>query len=184
MGMAFSALGHPLISVAAPIENPRIDELFNRLRSLTGQQVVSKHGAMRRLLRTLHDGGKIALLLDQNTKPADGGRFVPFFGLPVLVSNAAAALWRRTGAEVYVVMSMPGENGHYLSPSLQHIAPPQEDDPQQAELEMTRRITAAIELAIRREPAHWLWMYKRWKYVAPGLPREQYPYYAKAVKPA
>jgi len=173
LGMAFSLKGFPLMSVAAPLENALVDNLFNDLRKTTGQQVVSKYGALRPLLRTLKDGNKIALLLDQNTKPADGGLFVEFFGKPAPISSAAAMLGLRTGAEIFVGTCLPQPDGTYFAPAPVRI--PADGD----EAEVTRRIALGLEQLIRNHPEHWLWMYKRWKYVAPGHAREEFPFYAK-----
>ena len=183
LGMALAARGYPPTSVAAPIDNPAVDRIFNDLRRRSGQRVVSKHGAVRHLLRALRDGGKIALLLDQNTKPEDGGIFVPFFGRPVAVSMAPAMLWKRTGAEVVFGLCLPDEHGRYrTTPPVRVPAPANRDDPQ-AEAQMTAAIVQATEAAVRQRPGRWLWMYKRWKYVPPGEDRAQYPYYSKPVAP-
>lgn len=173
LGMAFSMRGFPLLSVAAPLRNPLVDGLFNDLRKTTGQQVVSKYGALRPLLRTLKENGKIALLLDQNTKPADGGLFVDFFGKPAPVSSAAAMLALRTGAEIFVGACLAQEDGTYFAPAPVHI--PAEGD----EAGITHQIALGLERLIRAYPEHWLWMYKRWKYVSPGRRREEFPFYAK-----
>jgi KDO2-lipid IV(A) lauroyltransferase len=182
LGMAFSFRGYPLTSVAAPLENEAVDALFNRLRKATGQRVVSKHGALRPLLRTLKDGDKVALVLDQNTKPSEGGLFVDFFGKAAPVSSAAAALSLRTGAEVFVGACIPQADGSYYAPPPEHVPAPEPGAHEAETLHIfTQRITSAVEQLVRSHPEHWLWSYKRWKYVAPGSSRDEYPFYAKEL---
>jgi Kdo2-lipid IVA lauroyltransferase/acyltransferase len=182
MGLAFGVRGYPLASVAAPLANPAVDELFNRMRAATGQRVISVRGALRSLIRTLREGGKIALLLDQNTKPAEGGVFVDFFGLPVPIASAAAALALRTGAELFVGACVPQADGTYRALAPRRIPVPDAAGAgANAEAALTAEIARGLEELVRANPEHWLWMYKRWKYVAPGLERARYPFYAKVL---
>lgn len=182
LGMAFSARGYPLVSVAAPLANRRLNALFIDLRRRTGQQILSKHGAVRGLLKSLKGGGKIALVLDQNTKPSDGGIFMDFFGLPAPVSSAVATLALRTGAAVYTGVCLPDRQGRYFVPAPEHIpAPVGTGDAGTAERALTAAIVRSMERLLRDHPEHWLWMYKRWKYVAPGRDASDYPFYAKGM---
>lgn len=177
LGMAFSARGFPLVSVAAPLANRKLDRLFVELRHRTGQQILSKHGAVRGLLKTLKSGGKIALVLDQNTKPSVGGIFVDFFGLPAPVSPAAATLALRTGAEIFTGVCLPDADGRYFVPRPEQV----EFAPASSELDVTVSVVRSIERLLLAHPEHWLWMYKRWKYIAPERTSAEYPFYAKAM---
>ena len=179
IGQAVALRGHPLMSVATPLANPAVDELFNRMRRTTGQIVVPKRGAIRRLLGFLKDGGKVALLLDQNTKQSDGGVFMDFFGLPALVSPAGASLARRTRSEILLGFCLPRPDGTYLAEfprTIDSAALPGEDMKTAVD-RLNREILAAIEERIRLHPGMWLWMYKRWKHRKPGTPRDRYPDY-------
>ncbi len=182
LGMAFSVFGFPLSSVAAPLANRKIDRLFIEIRKKTGQQILSKHGAVRGMLKTLKGGGRVALVLDQNTKPSAGGIFVDFFGVPAPVSPVVASLALRTGAEIYIGIGLPDVNGRYYSPSLEQIAVPAGGaDRQDTERELTVSIMKNIEQLLLKYPEYWLWMYKRWKYIQPGTEASRYPYYAKQL---
>ncbi|MDD4735153.1 MAG: hypothetical protein PHP44_03490 [Kiritimatiellae bacterium] len=105
-------------SIAAPLENEKLDLLFDRIRSETGQTIVKKSGAVRAMLKTLRSGGFVAFLLDQNTKPSMGGIFLDFFGLPVPVSTIGATLVMHTGARLVFGACLPDASGHY------HVTPP------------------------------------------------------------
>jgi lauroyl/myristoyl acyltransferase len=180
LGLAFGVRGFPLASVAAPLANPAVDAMFNRMREATGQVVIPVRGALRSLVRTLREVGKVALLLDQNTKPSEGGVFVDFFGLPVPVASTAAALALRTGAEVYVGACIPMPDGTYRAPAPRLIPPPVDGAERgDSERAMTAAIAKGIEDLVRAHPEHWLWMYKRWKHVPPGGDRARFPFYAK-----
>lgn len=183
MGQAVALRGTPLVSVAAPLANPVVDVLFNRLRTTTRQQVLSKHGAVRGLLKTLNQEGKIAILLDQNTRPDEGGVFVDFFGLPVPVSSAGAALSLRTKAEIFFGFCLPQPDGSYRAHSPGCLSPETYDslDTRQAIDRLTREIARILENEIKANPGAWLWMYKRWKYIPSGRLPSEYPFYAKPI---
>lgn len=184
LGLSVSQRGYPLASVAAPIKNPWVDMLFNNLRHLTGQRTVPKQGALRALIKTLRSGDKIALVLDQNIKPAHGGLFVDFFGRKAPFSAAAAQLSLRTGAPALIGACIADEQGHYTTLPVQSISNdglPASDT--EAVLELTQRIAHGLENLIRQNPAYWLWTYKRWKMMPPGEDPARYPFYTRPVRP-
>lgn len=182
LGMAIAQHGGTITSVAAPLANEPLDRLFTDLRTATGQRILSKHGALRGLLTALRNGERVGLVLDQNTRPHTGGIFVTLFGLPALMSPGPAALALRTGAPLVLTVCRPCGHGRYEMPPSVAIASA-DLDPRAAgsELELTRRIAAALEDLLRSVPDHWLWMYKRWKYVPPGHDGTGLPFYTKKL---
>ena len=181
VGQAYAACGQTILSIAAPLKNKPVDELFVRLRQKTGQKIIPRQGAARKLLQGLKSGAKLAVLLDQNTRPRDGGLFVEFFGLPVPVSSAPAALAVKTNAPVVTVACVPDDQGVYTvkvhdilraNPTAEH---PVED--------LTGRMTRSIENIIRRQPEYWCWMYKRWRFIPEGQDPSAYPSYARKIEP-
>jgi lauroyl/myristoyl acyltransferase len=183
LGLAVSQEGFPLTSVAAPLKNPWVDPLFNGLRHMAGQRAIPKQGAVRHLLKTLRNGGKIALVLDQNVKPAQGGIFVEFFGLKAPFSSAAAQLSLRTGAPIVIGACVPDAVGNYRTPpvkiiDLQNLP----TDETAAVLELTQRIAHGLEALVREHPDCWMWAYKRWKMRPDDEDPARYPYYTRALR--
>ena len=173
-------------SIAAPLENEKLDRLFDDLRTETGQTIVKKSGAVRAMLKTLREGGLVAFLLDQNTKPSMGGIFLDFFGLPVPVSTIGATLVLHTNARIAFGACLPDRFGHYQATTpipIPSDLPEGIGKTQQIHL-LTERILRTIETFIAEQPQYWLWSYKRWKYTAPGKQRGAYPFYAKEMLPA
>ncbi|MBU0679068.1 MAG: hypothetical protein KJ626_13240 [Verrucomicrobia bacterium] len=183
LGQALNAAGYPVASVAAPLDNPRVDKVFLRIRSQSGQVIVPRDGAIRPLLRILRGGGKVGLLVDQNTKLYRGGIFVDFFGRPVPVSEAPATLALRTGAQILIGFCLPQSDGKYRAHLAGRIDTNQYDaaDMKKAVRDLTQAVTSKIEEEVRKAPETWLWTYKRWKYVGPGFSRQDYPPYAKTM---
>ncbi|MCX7007258.1 MAG: lysophospholipid acyltransferase family protein, partial [Kiritimatiellaeota bacterium] len=177
----------PLASVVMPLANPAVDALFLRVRGDNGQQIIPRQGAVRHLLRALRAGHKIALLLDQNTLPEEGGQFVEFFGVPVPVSAAGSVLGLKTGALFFFGFCLPQPDGRYRMLSTGAFTPdpiPPGGDEAATVAALTQRTAAMIEQVVRAHPGQWLWMYKRWKFIAPGTDPARYPYYAKPLPAA
>lgn len=178
LGQAAALHGAAAMSVAAPLPNPYLHRMLTRMREQTGQKVVLQDGAIRKLFSTLRKGGRVALLLDQNTKPKEGGVFVPFFGLPVPVSSAVAELAVRTGARIVPAYCRLEPDGAYRIFARPPICAPADANV----TDVTAQIAAALEQAIREDPGQWLWMYKRWKYRPDDtVPAERYPFYSKRL---
>ena len=64
------------------VRNRFLHAILTLLRGRGGQQIVWKRGAVRSLLRILKEGGRTALLMDQNTIPRDGGVLAAGPGVP------------------------------------------------------------------------------------------------------
>ena len=179
-GVALAAAGMPLSSVAMTQQNVAIDRMLNARRALTGMQVIPRDGALRKLLRELRADRCVALLMDQNTRPEEGGVFLPFCGLPAPVSQVVDVLQRRTGATLCMGFCLPDADGHYHVHGIKAIRPePTGDDP----LAITRLVLTELEAAVRRYPEYWLWAYRRWRFVPDGCSLDDYPYYARRYKP-
>ena len=180
LGQAVAAKGAPIMSVAAPLKNPKVDRLFIRLRQKTGQIIIPQQGAARSLMKGLKEHKKLAILLDQNTLPKDGGIFVDFFETPVAVSSAPAALAIRQNTPIMTgTMTIEWATGRYHVGLHETLMPdPSAEDPIQ---ELTQRMTHAVERIIRENPVHWCWMYKRWRYIPQGSDSTRFPGYARQL---
>ncbi len=180
-GRYWSLRSGAMMSVAMPLNNPAVDVMLGNARQVTGQQVIPREGALKKLVRHLREGGTVGLLLDQNTPPDEGGIFVEFFGKPVAVSPAAGILAQMTGAEIVYGYALPQPDGTYLGQIARCITPDEiaAMDRRDTAREITQRITGFYEEAIRARPDCWLWSYKRWRYIPAGTPAEGFPPYAK-----
>lgn len=183
MSRAFTAHGYLHIAVVAPLANPDVDVMFNKFRAAGGAEVVSMRGAVRGALCAMHRGLLIAILLDQNTKPEDGGIFVDFFGLPCPMSTIAAILAERKKVPIIAVFCRVQWNGSYTFYALPQFKIDflSGNAPDFAR-QITQQIASSFQQEIEKYPEQWMWMYKRWKYIKPDWPANAYPYYAKPLK--
>jgi Kdo2-lipid IVA lauroyltransferase/acyltransferase len=155
----------PMAVLARPLDNPLLHDLLETMRCSTGNAVIYRRGAIRRVLRALSDNQAVAILIDQHIQTADAV-YVDFFNRPVATTSALAALALRTGAPVVPVFALPRPGGRFRMVYEHPVDPPRADDPD-AVREFTQRCTDVLEMYVRRYPDLWLWMHRRWRDVEP-----------------
>ncbi len=157
----------PVSVLARPLDNPLLHQLLERIRTRTGNTVIYRQGAIRKVLRELSANRGVALLIDQHLHTADAV-YVDFFRRPAATTSALAALALRTGAPVIPVFALPLPGGRYRFVYEHPVEPPRGDSPD-AVREFTQRCTDVLEMYVRRHPELWLWMHRRWRDREPAL---------------
>ena len=156
----------PIAVLARPLDNPLLHDLLESVRTATGNAVIYRRGAIRRVLRALEANQAVAFLIDQHMQPADA-IYVDFFNRPAATTSALAALALRTGAPVVPVFALPLPGGRFRMVYEHAVEPPRGDDAD-AIREFTQRCTDVLEMYVRRYPELWLWMHRRWRDVPEG----------------
>jgi KDO2-lipid IV(A) lauroyltransferase len=151
----------PMAVLARPLDNPLLHNLLESVRMRTGNSVIYRRGAIRRVLRALEANQAVAVLIDQHIQSSDAV-YVDFFNRPAATTSALAALALRTGAPVVPVFALPLPGGRFRMVYEHAVDPPREDDPD-AVREFTQRCTDVLEMYVRRYPELWLWMHRRWR---------------------
>jgi KDO2-lipid IV(A) lauroyltransferase len=151
----------PMAVLARPLDNPLLHQLLETLRTSTGNSVIYRRGAIRRILRALEANQAVAVLIDQHIQTADAV-YVEFFNRPAATTSALAALALRTGAPVVPAFALPLPGGRFRMVYEHPVDPPGADDPD-AIREFTQRCTDVLEMYVRRYPELWLWMHRRWR---------------------
>jgi KDO2-lipid IV(A) lauroyltransferase len=154
----------PMQVLARPLDNPLLHDLLEQVRGRTGNGVIYRRGAIRRVLRALAANQAVAVLIDQHMH-ADAV-YVDFFNRPAATTAALAALALKTGAPVVPVFALPLPGGRFRMVYEHPVEPPPADAPDAVRL-FTQRCTDVLEMYVRRYPELWLWMHRRWRDV-PG----------------
>lgn len=160
---AHALYGHPLKFVVRPIDNPLVDQLVNRYRMGSGNEVIEKKNSLKEILVTLKRGDAVGILIDQNTF-REAGVFAPFFGIPACTTTGLATIALRTGAAI-----VPGVliwDAHLRKHRLRfepQVALVQTGNKQEDILTNTTRCNQVLEELVRKHPDQWLWVHRRWK---------------------
>ena len=147
--------GIPLTVVAREPYDPRLGQIYRRLRDARGVHTVYRgaNGAGIALVRVLRRGGVLGVPMDLASRVPSVD--VPFLGIPAPTPVGPARLAIRTGAAVVVGTVAPSDGGA-LALSFVRIAPSASEE------ELTARINAELSARIRALPHLWPWMHRRW----------------------
>jgi KDO2-lipid IV(A) lauroyltransferase len=164
-GIAHPLALPPMSVLARPLDNPYLHRLLEHTRTFTGNRVIYRRGAIRRVLRAIQADECVATMIDQHIQPADAV-VVDFFNRKAATTTALATLSLRTGAPLIPVFALPLAGGRYRMIYEHPVEPPPPDSPDPVR-ELTQRCTDVLEMYVRRHPDLWLWMHRRWRDVGP-----------------
>ncbi|MBU4258568.1 MAG: hypothetical protein L6263_13895 [Desulfobacteraceae bacterium] len=145
-----------------------VERIIHKLRTSTGNTIISKRGAMTKLVRTLHKGKMVGLLIDQGTSRGEGVD-ISFFGRKTNATYAASLLAARYNCPVLPIYCIREPDANLTVV----VEPPlklHKTDDVRANLQTNTQImTDSVEKIIRLYPEQWLWFHKRWKRHYPEL---------------
>ena len=166
--LGFAALYEPISYLARPLDNPKIDNMLNRLRTKFGNNPINKTHAAMPAIKILREGGILGILSDVNAHPKEGV-FVPFFGVPACTTSGAAMIAIRAGAFIYPTFCVWDKTSkRYKIVHGALLEPANTGDRKQDIALTTAAYTAEIEKIIRQYPDQWMWIHRRWKTRPPG----------------
>jgi KDO2-lipid IV(A) lauroyltransferase len=150
--------------VYKPARNPLFEAVLANSRRQRFDDLLNS-GEMRTILRNLKRGKVVWYAPDQ-----DFGRnrsvFAPFFGVPTATLTTTARMARLSGAPLLPYTSERLDNGHFLI----RLQPALEEFPSGDDLADATRTNQIIEEQVRRVPAQYLWLHKRFKTRPGGEP--------------
>ena len=160
----------PCHVVVRPIENRFLNARIAGSRGGEGA-LIAKRGAVRTMLRTLKQGGWIAILADQNA--GRRGTFVPFFGLEASTHAAPAVLAVRADVPLYTgaILRRPGRPVSFAL-HLKRLERPATHPGGEAEAaeRLLSSFLGQLEDHVRRAPEQYNWVHRRWKTRPPDEP--------------
>jgi Kdo2-lipid IVA lauroyltransferase/acyltransferase len=153
---------------AGAIMRPLKDERFERF--LSGERdrfkihtikSIPRRECVAETIRSLRNNEAIFLPLDQNF--GTGGVFVDFFGRKAATATGPVVLAQRTGAAIVPCFIIRQENNCHriiIEPEAPLAAGATEQDSIRINVQ---KLTDIIETYVRRYPAEWTWIHRRWK---------------------
>ncbi len=155
------------ISIYQKQSNKVLDAALRRGRLRLGNaEIFSRDDAGRALLRAIRRGDGFFNLPDMDFGMRDAA-FVPFFGVPAVTLLAPSRMAKALDMIVQPVVAeiLPGGAGYRV-----RYEAPWADFPTEDSVADAARMNRWIEAEIRRNPAQYLWVHRRFKTRPPGEP--------------
>ena len=138
-----------------------LDDVILAARQRAGVTLVPDDvSGVKRLLRTLKQGGRVGILPDQVAREESGSVFAPFFGVPAVTMLLVAGLARRTKARVVFIVAerLPGGEGFHI-----HCLPAPEGVDDADDEVAAAALNRGVEACIRIAPEQYHWAYRRFR---------------------
>jgi Kdo2-lipid IVA lauroyltransferase/acyltransferase len=143
------------------LKHPRLNRIMQTLRDRSGCRFFERRTEARALKEELSRGGMfLGLLSDQHT--SGGGVWIPFMGRHCATTAAPALFALRYDAVLFTAICYRVSLGRWCVEVGKEIPVRENGSPREVEA-ITRDINRALEAAVRRDPANWFWVHKRWK---------------------
>lgn len=152
----------PINFIARELDNKLLEKEAVRIRTMYGNNIIYKKGAIKTVLRCIKEDRTVAMLIDQNTVREEGV-FVNFFGIPACTTPVLAILALKTGAPVIPVFDLREDIGRHKLVFGKEVEIKRSGDKSRDIRDNTLLLTKIIESYVRRYPDQWLWMHRRWK---------------------
>jgi len=155
------------ISIYQRQSDPVLDRALRRGRLRLGNaEIFSRDQAAKALVRAIRKGDGFFNLPDMDFGARDAA-FVPFFGVPAVTLLAPSRLAKALDMIVQPIVAeiLPGGRGYRV-----RFEEPWSDFPSDDPVADAARMNRWIESEIRRNPAQYLWVHRRFKTRPPGEP--------------
>jgi len=160
MGAILALKGYKVHSIAQEQNNSLFNKKINEIRNNVGVGIIPKDLSIRKAFKVLKANEILAILGDQHAR-RDGWE-LEFFNRTALTFPGAVKFAQRTGAPIVPIFF---HRQDWLKHELK-CYPPRRIDKDASETELKAELQSLLELTeeeIKKEPADWMWLHKRWK---------------------
>ena len=162
MGFMSKVIGNPVLVIAKPIKQKRIDRWITEIRRVAGLELIPPENGSRKVIKALSQNRVVGILIDQRAKRSRGV-WADFFGRKAPTAPGLAALALKTGAPVVpVFMIRDGFQKHRLLVK-EPLELVQTGDVEKDVEINTQIFTHVLESMIRQYPDQWFWVHRRWE---------------------
>lgn len=162
--------GYPVAAIARRIKNPAADAFVLHSRNCMNFGSIRHRNSMKRILRGIHRGEAIVIVLDQDVK-SYAGVFANWLGRMASTVHVGAYLAKKTGAPViagYFYQKSPDKFELIFTEEVRWESYP--DDPKREILINVQKQADAVQKIIYKHPGLWFWIHRRYKTQPEGTP--------------
>jgi Kdo2-lipid IVA lauroyltransferase/acyltransferase len=146
------------------MKNPFFNQKIIEWRGRFGGRSINRQNRLFDVIREIRRGNIVVIAPDIDLGPKDSV-FVPFFGIPTNTITAISRLAKAGGAEVcLMITTLNADKSKYICRIHKALPNFPSDDP----VADTARLNLCFEEEIRKRPAEYYWVHKRFKYRPPG----------------
>jgi Kdo2-lipid IVA lauroyltransferase/acyltransferase len=153
--------GFPLRVVGTSAYDPRLDKMIVEARNQAGYTNIPRGKGTREIIRSLHEGCMLGLLIDQDTKVE--GEFVDFFGRPAHTATGPVVLAQKFNAPLIAIFIHMHRDLTYHIECGDEIILEHTGNEKRDLIVNLQKCSDEYERMIRRFPSQWVWMHERWK---------------------
>ncbi len=152
-----------VFGIYKPLTNKLFDQLFIKLRSRLGMDMVPMQNVMRRLLQHKGQQFSIAIVSDQNPSNAETSYWTRFLNQDTAIFLGSEKISKKFDAAI-IFLNIERKSRGYLEFEFVVLA---SDVSEMKEFEITELHTKYLEKIIENKPEYWLWSHRRWKHKPP-----------------
>jgi KDO2-lipid IV(A) lauroyltransferase len=162
VGYLMSLYGLKIYSIARPLDNRFVNRWLMSVRESKGQKIIDKKGAAEMMGQLASQGATLCFIADQ-----DAGRkgvFVDFFGRKASTYKSIGLLAMQYNIPIVVGGCRQHYKKFFFEMEPTRIIMPAEwaDKPDPLKW-VTQEYTKAVEDFVRKDPAQYWWLHRRWK---------------------
>jgi KDO2-lipid IV(A) lauroyltransferase len=156
--------GYKAAGIMKPMRDTRMEKLFLKKRDKFGVRTIysmPRDACVNKTIQALRNNELLFIPIDQNF--GTGGVFVNFFGRKAATAVGPVVLAQRTGAAIlpcFIVRQPDDTHKIIFEPAL---SLEKGESTQDTVLVNIQKLTDIIEAYIRKYPAEWGWIHRRWK---------------------
>ncbi len=159
-----SLAGYRVSGIMRPMRDERVEKVFVKKRERYKVKTIysqPRKACVDATIRALRDNEIVFIPIDQNF--GTGGVFVNFFGQKAATATGPVVLAQRTRAALvpcFIVRQPDDTHQVFFEPEIDLET---KESPEETIVANIQKLTDIIEAYIRKYPAQWGWMHRRWK---------------------
>ncbi|MCK9603034.1 MAG: lysophospholipid acyltransferase family protein [Candidatus Omnitrophica bacterium] len=156
--------GWKIAGIMRPMRDSRVEKFFLAKRNLVGVKTIysqPRKACVENSIRALRNNELLFIPIDQNF--GEGGVFVNFFGRKAATATGPIVLAKRTKATILPCFIVRQKDDTHKIIFEKPLKLEEAQNEESSVLINIQKLTDIIEFYIRKYPAEWSWVHRRWK---------------------